>query len=235
MGTPTWRVVLLGAGLGVLVVALAVGWVVWQSMSSSAQRGPQPGAPVLVVLVMPDPDGVMLPRVIDEYVTEGAATSLRSLDPSMPATVAGTTAQTLAETYVFGGGNGVAGAVAHSEGAQPPQWVIVTPDALRTLVTSGSVTVNVPADMQVFDGTQLYSFSAGPQSVSLAVLPALFDGAPYLTRQQQADLRRQVGDALGSALASGTVTQESAFASSLRPAGLSAWVLGLGHIGRSQP
>lgn len=234
MSTPTWRVVVVGAVMGVVAVAAFV---------VAALTGVLPGArpvavpldqPVLVMLVMPDANGVVVPRVIDLYSPLGAVTQLRSVDPSMPATVAGTTAQTLAEAYSYGGGGGVASAYATGAGVTQPAWVVIGPDAWLALVPGASLRLDLPSDMQVFDGTRLYAFSAGSGDVPTAETAQLFDGAAYLAADQQSSLRSQVGDAMESALASATPAQAANVQSAFPAGELQTWIGSLGSIHRVQ-
>lgn len=232
MGRTMWRAMLIGAIAGLVVAAGLLGWVLWQGSRAGGGGYPSAGAPVLVIAVMPDAAGVEVPRVIDEYRTDGAMTIVRSIDPSMAAVVSGTSAQTLAQAFVFGGGRAIASSLT-SGGVEPPSWIVVSQDSLASLISLGSVTLDVPQDMQVFDGHGLYSFASGRQAIALSRLPQLFDGTSYLSRADAKVLREQVGDALASGLASASPESRAALSSSMRPPALSTWVSRVGIVRRT--
>jgi len=226
--------VAIGAGLGLLAVAVIVAMTMAGLVSGSAGQSQPPQGPVVVILTAPDESGVVLPRVIDVYSPLGAITTVRSVDPSSPATVSGTTASTLSDAYSFGGPNAVVSALGSSIGAEKAGWAVVGPEAWQALVGSDTVHLDLPQGMQVFDGAQLYAFSAGPQDVPADQIAPLFDGVTYLSAADQKAVREQVGDVLASRLASSTPAQAAALQSPFEADALQKWLSSLGSPRRSE-
>lgn len=232
MGTPTWRVVLLGGLMGLLAVAVVVGLVAYGSLPGGKAESPTSEGPVLVLLVLPNAQGVNVPRVIDLYTALGASTNLRSVEPTMPATLSGTTSSTLADVYSFGGGAAVAKFYASQFGGPEPAWVVVGPAAWERISAGALVKLDVPADIHVFDGTALYSFSQGTTDVPAPVLRRVFDGATFLDEAQAQMVRDQVGEWLASALGHAGTDAQAQLRSDLSADELKTWLAGLGNVHR---
>jgi hypothetical protein len=127
------------------------------------------------------------------------------LEPISPATgvsIPGTTYNTLADAYPFGGGAGVANALARSRGGKPPAYLAIGPDALvRAVDQAGGVTIELPAAISVFDGERLYALAAGRVTLDGAELGAVFKGAPYLSSRERAALDEELAHAIARLLA----------------------------------
>lgn len=224
MVTSTWRTIAIGAGAGLLVVVIVGFMAMAGLLSGSAGQAAAPAGPVLVMLVMPDAEGVFVPRTIDLYTPLGEFTTVRSIDPSSAASVSGTTAQTLADAYSFGGGAAVAAAFAGTENAAAPGWVVVRPEAWRALVGSDTVHLDLPRDMQVFDGAQLYAYPSGPYELPTDQTPQLLDGASFLSAVDGKSVREQLGDVLASRLASASPSDVAMLQSPFKVAALEKWL-----------
>lgn len=212
MGSHRWtfrRALLAGTLAGVVVIAAIAAYV----FATGGLRPAHAGADdVIVVLILPDEDGVAIPRTIARYAA--IAPAALHVDPLTPAKIAGTGYDTLRDAYPFGGGSGLASAL---HGATPPPpgaaasgprpaYVLVDRDALIALATLGGMnarlTLDNPEHMEVFDGSAMYTFTEGSITVDPADLPALFNGAEYLTEADRESLRVQVAGEIVSRLVS---------------------------------
>ena len=165
--------------------------------------GPDPGVAaddldtVALIAAAPDDTGAVVAQVVTVLDLSGAQTQVSFVSPATPVAITGTTYQTLADAYPFGGGAGVADAYARAIGGDAPAYLAVGPDALaRAVEAAGGVTLTLPADIAVFDGETLYTFPAGEGTFSADELGAVFKGAPYLTEGERASLDAELGHAL---------------------------------------
>ena len=229
-----WKSALAGALVAVLLVGLAAALVTTGTLSRFTREAASVSGPVLVTVVLPDENGVVQPRVVDLYTRTASGWELQSVDPSMPAVVSGTSAQTLADAYSFGGGSALDAAYASSTGTKPSAWATVDASGLESLLGSGTVMLDIPASMEVFDGRQLHTFSAGTTQTAVARLPELMDGAAYLSASDSLLVRRQIGELVAAALPGAATHAEGALQSNLRPAQLQEWLTGLGSPTRAE-
>jgi len=196
-----WRAVLIGAVLGVLAVGGAVAVVASGAVPGRHDHAVQAAeGPILVALVMPNAAGAHEVRVVSVFQRAGDALQTSPVDPLTSATVPGTSATTLAEAYAFGGGDGLANAYAELDGGSPPVWVVVEPQAWSALMQGREIPVVLPADIEVFDGRQLYSYAQGVSSIPAAEVAQVMSGAEFLSTDKRAILREAVGDALLAAI-----------------------------------
>lgn len=223
-----WRAVIAGAVVGVLVVgglvaAIALGLVPGTSdRTAQAARGP-----VLIALVLPDAEGLNTVRTIELFESSGGSLRTSPVDPLTSATVPGTSATTLAEAYAFGGGERLATAFSQSAGGEIPLWVVIEPQAWSTLTGTGSIPVTIPADIEVFDGKQLYSYAQGDGSFPAEQVSKVMDGADHLTATERAVLREAVGDALLSSIVREGLPSESGVSTNLTAEELATWLSAL--------
>jgi hypothetical protein len=216
--------IIIGAVAALVVVAVAVALIVAkvvpvESASSSAVDGP-----VVVALVLPDNSGIATVRIVDIYTRSGAGWTIRSVSPSMPVVVSGTGGSTLADAYSFGGGAGLMSALRRESGSNVTAWVIVGEQAWNGLRAGAPFDVMLNSGIEVFDGAQLYSFSTGTSSVSPTETPQLLDGAAYLSAAEDRAVRVDVGNALGSSLASATAGEAMLLESNLNSSSLHQWL-----------
>ncbi len=61
--------------------------------------------------------------------------------------------------------------------------------------------VTLPADMSVFDGSDLFTFERGEQMLSAAELHAVLKGAPYLADGERERLDASLAEGLAAVLA----------------------------------
>lgn len=201
MGTDGWtfrKALVAGAVVGLLSSA-ALGAYVW--WSGGLEGSSVSADDVALVLVLPDEQGVAIPRTITRY-RDGAATHV---DPLATARIPGTTYDALRDAYPFGGGAGVASALAEAQGtgSQVPAYVVVDLDGWLALAATGGgpLTLDVPEHMEVFDGEWLYTFAEGVQRIEAGEVAALLSGAEYLEAPQRESLRIQVAEELARRLA----------------------------------
>lgn len=227
----TLKAVLIGSSVAIALVAalvLAVGLHVLPTQSA----GSDSTSSVVVALVLPGSDGELAPRVIDVYSKSGGRWSVRSLSPTSSAQVPGTSGSTLADAYSFGGGRGLLAAI-RAKGSAADSWVIVGPTAWAQLQAGKPVPLDLPADLEVFDGSQLYSFDAGAASVPPDQVAILLQGGALLTPREDATIRAQIGDALGLALVANRRAGGSGLSSSLAPDALDSWTASISGATRA--
>ncbi len=211
-GSGFGKALAIGAGIGFAVVALLlVALVVLRPagvldrIGTSSARSTADD--VVLVLVLPDEEGVVLPRVIDRYRLEGAAPESISevvsahYDPAARVAIPGTSYDMLRDTYPFSGASGLAAAVASATPDVTPAYVVVDFEALEQLTRSSRFAIDVPEHMEVFDGFQLFTLEAGEGEFDAAQIAAMFKGAEYLEDADRESLRNQVGVQLLEALA----------------------------------
>ncbi len=222
------RAVLVGGILGVLAVgglAAAVALGVVPGTHDHAVQAKE--GPVLVALVLPDAQGARAVRVVEIFESAGGSMLTAAVDPLTSATVPGTSATTLAEAYAFGGGEGLASAYAQVNGGVNPVWIVVEPKAWETLMGTGRILVTVPADIEVFDGTQLYSYAKGDSSFPADDVAQVMNGAAHLSATDRATLREAVGDQMMVAVAAQGLTSEAGIETNLKPDELAIWLSAL--------
>jgi hypothetical protein len=184
----------VAAGLAVAVGVIAlVGYVRVSGRQISFKRTPDVSR-VIVIVALPGEDGAVGAQVISEVDLRSGA--IESIDPSMAVSIPGTSYSTLRDAYPFGGGEGVAKALARARGEQAIPYMVLTHDAVeRSLAAEGGFEVDLPEPMAVFDGERLYEWSAGPVRVStVSELRAILNGAAYLDRDARDGVLRQIAE-----------------------------------------
>lgn len=194
------RLIALTALVAVLLVAAA-----YVYSRVSAERGTVSAEEldrVLLIAAAPNDAGDVVAQIVTVADVTGAAAALESVSPSLPVSVPGTSYGTLQYAYPFGGGEGVASALAEAEDTEQLPYIVIKADELAILVdAAGGVTVDLPADVTVFDGEQLYTFTEGENTLSANDFMALLKGAPYLAPSERSELDRALAAALAEALA----------------------------------
>ncbi|MHB8050915.1 MAG: hypothetical protein ACYDHQ_06815 [Coriobacteriia bacterium] len=144
---------------------------------------------VLLVGAAADENGDVVAQIVAIADVSGAAVTLEPVSPAMSVTIPGTTYDTLADAYPFGGGAGVATSLARAEGGDPLPYVALSASALdAALEQEGSVTLTLPAPMSVFDGEELFTLASGTRTLTPAEVAAVFKGAPYLEPGDRTEL-----------------------------------------------
>lgn len=157
---------------------------------------------VLMVGAAADENGDVVAQVITVGDVSESAKSLDAVNPATVVTIPGTTYDTLADAYPFGGGAGVAEALARVQGTDPLPYVALNARALAAaLEREGSVRLTLPAPMSVFDGEELFTLSSGAQELSPEEVGAVFKGAPYLAQAERAELDTELAGLLASLVA----------------------------------
>lgn len=187
---------------------------------------------VLIVAASPDENGSVVAQVIAVVDVTTTPATLEPVSPALNVTIPGTTYDTLADAYPFGGGRGVAEALARARNEEPLPYVALTADELAGAVeAAGGMRVTLPAAMSVFDGEDLYTFKAGEQTLSAARLQAVLKGAPYLADAEREKLDAELGAALAGLLAESPEPLASAD-TDLDESALAALRVALGSVGR---
>lgn len=165
---------------------------------------------VLVIAALPDENGDVVAQVIAKADLARGAVS--SIDPSTTVTIPGTTYSSLRDAYPFGGGDGVARAVAALHAAEPMPWIALGPDGVARVLEGGArFEVQLEEPMSVFDGERLYEFAAGTVTVgNVSDLRAILNGAGYLPPLSR---QRVLGD-----VAAGLVKAVAAYPGGVGPA-----------------
>lgn len=200
MNFGTRRAAVIGALVGLACVGAVVAAVVLGEFRGGAQRGAADG-PVLAALVLPDAEGVLTVRQVELVERTGDTLRLTSVDPLARATVPGTSASTLAETYAFGGGDGLAAAYSATGLYPVTGWIVVGPDGWLRLTEGKPISLPLERDVEVFDGADLYSFPETGASVPPGQVAKLMDGVAFLTSAE----RERVRESLGAILVAGLV------------------------------
>jgi len=189
--------------LTVLVVALlaAAGYAYSRVSAARGTVSAEELDSVLLIAAAPNDSGDIVAQIVTIVDVSGGTPGLESVSPSLTVSVPGTSYDTLQYAYPFGGGAGVASALAKAEDAEPLPYIVIKADELALLVdAAGGVTVSLPADVTVFDGEQLYAFTEGENTLSASDLMALLKGAPYLTPSERKKLDAALSAALADAL-----------------------------------
>lgn len=152
---------------------------------------------VLLVGAAADENGDVVAQIVAIADVSGTGATLEPVSPAMSVTIPGTTYDTLADAYPFGGGAGVASALARARGGDPLPYVALSASGIEAaLEQEGSVTLALPAPMSVFDGEQLFTLASGTRTLGPAEVAAVFKGAPYLTRTERAELDAELAGLL---------------------------------------
>jgi len=205
--------------VGAIAVIVAVVGILAQAGALSGDGVPAKGLTrVLIVAASPDENGDVVGQIvmIADLTEEPAA--LEAVSPALEVTIPGTTYSTLGDAYPFGGGAGVAEALARTRGGAPLPYVALGADELAQAVTdAGGIRVTLPADMSVFDGDRLFTFDRGEQTLSAAELQAVLKGAPYLTDEERERLNESLAEGLAAVLAEEPGVLEGATRTDLAP------------------
>ena len=226
----TWlRATLAGALAGVVLVAVTAVLVVAGWGPFAREPKGDPSGPVLVVLALRASSGGSVARTMDLVTAERGRTVVTSIDPETSVTVPGTTGRTLRDAYTYGGGSALASAYAKATGGRRPAWVIVGPSAWDALLDASSLTLQLPADMEVFDGKRLVSFTSGVQSVRASDAGMMMQGAEFLNGADARTIRQELGDRVIGALSTGGPQAAALVASDIPQAELPGWFKTLGN------
>lgn len=171
-----------GVTAGLVVVLIALGGIAYLKVTGKRLPGtPDAGVErVLVIVALPDENGDVVAQAV--AAVDLKAQTLRSIDPSRSVAIPGTSYSTLRDTYPFGGGDGVARALAQTSGQAHWSWFVMNEVSLARAFASGaSIPVDLEEGMSVFDGERLYEFPRGAVTIrTVSELRAIVNGASYL-------------------------------------------------------
>ncbi|MDO9557185.1 MAG: LCP family protein [Coriobacteriia bacterium] len=223
--TGTLRTALVAALVVVIVAGAAVAYCAvtdtplpWQSAETPTR--------FLLIAGSPDDTGAVIAQVI--VIVDTAEQTLTAIAPDTPATIPGTSYSELKDALPFGGGAAVARTYAEVSGAPVLPYITIRPGGLvRAVDGLATIRVTLPAGMDVFDGDRLYSFPAGPRTVSGVEFAAVVKGRPYLTSRQQKQLDDSLAEALACVAAGWPGGMQAAVESGEIDTGLTAESLGV--------
>lgn len=191
------RALISGALIGLILVAAVLGYLFWRGLEHSKTAGPDD---VIVMLVLPDEEGVILPRVIDRYESSADTLSIGHVDPRATAQIPGTSYTLLRDAYSFEGPAGIIDAIAPDIDRRP-SYIVLDATGIERLAGSQAFELDIPEHMEVFDGQRLRTFEQGTTTISAEDLGLLFLGAEYLNDAAQQSVREQVGETISRLLA----------------------------------
>jgi hypothetical protein len=221
---PGARAALTGAVAAVVVLAVAAAGAWLYLRQSGALSKVQRPKMVVVVFSGRAQDGALVAQAI--VVTSADGSGARVVAPETSATVTGTTYGTLRDAYPFGGAAAVAKAVA--SGSEQVGWVDVPEKAWwDALDGSGGASVDLPKTIDVFDGSELYTFPEGSSTVRGDQASRLMNGIDYLAEADRARVRDAVTLASLKAMAESGGVLPAGCSTNLSAEAYRAWVAGL--------
>lgn len=226
------RAALLGAVAAVLVAVVAVVGVTL-SKNDDATSMRRPGGQVMVVVAgHSGADPAVTAALVGIVDTSGGSPRLEMVDTGATVTIPGTSAARLRDAYAYGGAAGVSRAWASAHHVRPLPVVGVSEAAFLTIVARlGLVSVDIPSDENVFDGTRLYAFSKGTAAFPGPQLVALLAAADFAGGSEGEGIRLAVARGVVSSLASARPGMHDLVArgvtSTMDPEDLDAWATGI--------
>ncbi len=189
--------VALGALLATGVVLLAVAAFAVLSGGFGATSG---GADrVLLVFECPDAQGVRVAWVALELDLVSGA--IRGVETSVPATLGGAGSLLARDAHPFGGPGAVAEALAGAGEVRPMPAIGLSQDDWRELLgRGGGAGVDLPGQVNVFDGDRLVLLEAGWTPIDEDSVSPLLSATAYLEPAVATGVRRAVTSATAQAL-----------------------------------
>jgi hypothetical protein len=165
-------------------------------LSMSGQRlpfdRPRDVSRLLIIVALPDESGAVVAQVVaDVDLAKGV---VATVDPATEVVIPGTSFSALRDAYPFGGGAGVARALARARSSEALPYLVITAKAAEVaLVACGGIDVELREPMTVFDGERLYDWSPGRVDIDdVSELRAMLNGIAYLDERGRQDVLRQV-------------------------------------------
>lgn len=192
--TREWsKPLLVGAIIGVVLFAAILGYAIVRQKGSEGRRLP---ARVAVILVSRDASDSPTAQAI--AVSEGG--KLAFISPETPVTVPGTSAHRLAEAYSFGGGALLVSLLPKDAKVDEGSYLAIPEKAWVSTIDPQGFIVDVPQDVEIFDGADLVSLKAGEQTLEPAEVAALFRALPFVDQDLREALREQLARGVLGAL-----------------------------------
>ncbi len=164
-----------------MLLVLVAGAYVWFGTDLSTPRDTER---VVVSFALPDEHDVDVAQMVMmvDATEEAGSVSVEVIDPLVQVMIPGTSYDTLADAYVFGGGGGVADAVGRLVGESDLGWVVLSRETVVTLIdVLGGLSVDIPQDVNVFTGGVLHLFSEGPTRLSGVQFCAYLAGVNHVS------------------------------------------------------
>lgn len=212
---------LVAVAVVLTLVLVAQRSLVGAPLLSRAKQG------TLVGLALADASGDVAVRLVVYYPPDGGPGKV--VDPSSRVAVPGTSSNTLGDAYAFGGGAALAGAYARLSAVDTPAWIVIEPADWARI--GRPVSVYLPRPVDVFNGSELVSFPAGPVAATPAELGILLGGLQGLSGTERMAVLGQVAATLQRALAESAGSVK--LGSDLSAGDLKAWSTSL--AARSRP
>lgn len=187
-----------------------------------------PGDRVLLVMASRSgTDGSQVAQLVGMVDASKGRLTVTLADPWGKVALPGTSADRLRDSYPFGGAAGVSDAYARETSSVPLPAIAVSERAFVSLVDrAGGVTVTVPGNANVFDGTRLYTFAPGVRRLSGAEVVALLSAGDFLAKPSERDaLLAAVANGIADACRTDVpdvagFVADGAITSTLKPEGL---------------
>lgn len=197
------KAVLTGA-LFAVVVAAAIGLGGYAYVRSlTGAHDLKTGDRVALIFESPAQDGAMSATLISTVDD----TRMLDVSPETTVSVPGSSYTHLADAFVFGGGGSVVSALGAGAGGSPKAFVSVPMATWRAAVeATRGVSVQIPEEVSVFDGTRLTTIRSGEQTLTADQVSALLRGLPYVTPANRVGLRLALEQQLAAVVATGRPT-----------------------------
>ncbi|HET6350511.1 MAG TPA: hypothetical protein VFG89_00030 [Coriobacteriia bacterium] len=194
MQTREWsKPLLVGAIIGFVLFAAILGYAIVRQKGSQGRALP---ARVAIVLVSRDASDSPTAQAI--AVSEGG--KLAFVSPETPVTVPGTSARRLADAYSFGGGALLVSLLPEDAKVDEGAYLAIPEKAWLSTIDPQGFKVDVPQDVEIFDGSDLVSLKAGEQTLTPTEVAALFRALPFVDEDLREPLREQLARKVLAAL-----------------------------------
>jgi hypothetical protein len=216
-GSGRGRSAAIGALIGVILIAGAAGLYGTIGAPRGSRKAPER---VVLIVESASADGSTGAQLL-ALVADGR---LQDVSPDTSVTVPGTSGDTLRDAYTFGGPAGVAAALGASRGISGVGYLAIPQSVWGPAVDRrGGVSVEIPVEMNVFDGGSMTTLRAGKQVLSGAGIAVALRGLPYIGAADQTDLRTSLEQGIASSIA-GQGIDAQAMRSDMSKTVLAGWL-----------
>ena len=192
-----WKSVLVGALVGILVLVLGLGGYLYVRGSAPQAQDRQSDRTLLIFESRAEDDATVAALI---SLIEGDG--VRDISPETTVSIPGTSYNHLSDALAFGGGGAVLNAF-KGGGGEADAFVSVPESVWRGAVDARSgITVDLPVDLTVFDGSRLSTLASGEQTMTSSEVGAVLRGIAYLNPTDRSRVRHQLSREMASALIS---------------------------------